>query len=107
VAIVGGAGVSLLYVFLQHEELVKDTTVAHQRGETVMAVFYKDEQGSELVFSDIPASVAGEAKSARDAMLEAARRTMGWTLVLVALFFLGYALFGHLIPGQLGHRQYS
>ncbi|WP_198470742.1 elongation factor G [Acetomicrobium sp. S15 = DSM 107314] len=36
------------------------------------AVFYKDEQGSELVFSDIPASVAGEAKSARDAMLEAA-----------------------------------
>lgn len=39
--------------------------------------------------------------------LEAARRTMGWTLVLVALFFLGYALFGHLIPGQLGHRQYS
>lgn len=41
VAIVGGAGVSLLYAFLQHEELVKDTTVAHQRGETVMAVLEK------------------------------------------------------------------
>jgi len=40
-------------------------------------------------------------------VLEATRRTMGWTLVLVALIFLGYALFGHLIPGQLGHRQYS
>ncbi len=36
------------------------------------AVFYKDEQGLELVFADIPASMAGEAKSARDAMLEAA-----------------------------------
>lgn len=36
------------------------------------AVFYKDEQGLELIFADIPASMAEEAKSARDAMLEAA-----------------------------------
>ena len=36
------------------------------------AVFYKDEQGMELIFTDIPASMAEEAKSARDAMLETA-----------------------------------
>ncbi|HPP38398.1 MAG TPA: elongation factor G, partial [Thermosynergistes sp.] len=36
------------------------------------SVFYKDEQGMELIFTDIPASMAEEAKSARDAMLEAA-----------------------------------
>lgn len=40
-------------------------------------------------------------------VLEATRRTMGWPLVIVALTFLGYALFGHLIPGSLGHRQYD
>jgi len=36
------------------------------------AVLYKDEQGLELIFADIPTSMAEEAKSARDAMLEAA-----------------------------------
>lgn len=40
-------------------------------------------------------------------VLEATRRTMGWPLVIVALSFLAYALFGHLIPGSLGHRQYD
>lgn len=40
-------------------------------------------------------------------VLEATRRTMGWPLVIVALSFLVYALFGHLIPGSLGHREYD
>ncbi len=40
-------------------------------------------------------------------VLEATRRTMGWPLVIVALSFLAYALFGHFIPGSLGHRQYE
>ncbi|SKC41804.1 TRAP transporter permease [Maledivibacter halophilus] len=40
-------------------------------------------------------------------VLEATRRTMGWPLVSVALVALGYAAFGHLIPGQLGHKAYS
>lgn len=40
-------------------------------------------------------------------VLEATRRTMGWPLVIVALIALGYAAFGHLIPGQLGHKAYS
>ncbi len=40
-------------------------------------------------------------------VLEATRRTMGWPLVIVALSFLSYALFGHLIPGSLGHREYD
>ncbi len=39
-------------------------------------------------------------------VLEATRRTMGWPLVIVAMCFLLYALYGHLIPGALGHRQY-
>ena len=40
-------------------------------------------------------------------VLEATRRTMGWPLVIVAVSFLLYAFFGHLIPGTLGHRQYE
>ena len=40
-------------------------------------------------------------------VLEATRRTMGWPLVIVALSFLAYALFGHFIPGSLGHREYD
>lgn len=40
-------------------------------------------------------------------ILEATRRTMGWPLVIVALTALAYAKFGHMIPGALGHREYS
>jgi TRAP transporter 4TM/12TM fusion protein len=40
-------------------------------------------------------------------VLEATRRTMGWPLVIVASLFLAYALYGHLIPGVLGHRKYD
>jgi len=40
-------------------------------------------------------------------VLEATRRTMGWPLVIVAVTFLLYAVFGHLIPGDLGHRQFG
>ncbi len=40
-------------------------------------------------------------------VMEATRRTMGWPLVIVAGLFLAYALWGHFIPGSLGHRQYS
>lgn len=37
-------------------------------------------------------------------VLEAARRVVGWPMVIVALTFLVYALFGRYIPGQLAHR---
>jgi TRAP transporter 4TM/12TM fusion protein len=40
-------------------------------------------------------------------VLEAARRTAGLTLTIVSGLFLAYALFGHMIPGVLGHREYS
>lgn len=36
-------------------------------------------------------------------VLEATRRVMGWSLVIVAAVFIGYGLFGNLIPGKLGH----
>ncbi len=40
-------------------------------------------------------------------VIEATRAAWGWTLPLVAALFVGYFLFGHLIPGQLHHRQFS
>ncbi|MBO8153800.1 TRAP transporter permease [Thermovirga sp.] len=40
-------------------------------------------------------------------VMEATRRSMGWPLVIVASSFLLYALLGHLIPGNLGHKQYG
>ncbi len=40
-------------------------------------------------------------------VLEAARRTVGWVLVIILLVFLAYALFGNQLPGALWHRGYS
>ncbi|NLX63871.1 MAG: TRAP transporter permease [Clostridiaceae bacterium] len=40
-------------------------------------------------------------------VLEAARRAVGPVLSAVSAIFLLYAMFGHLIPGSLGHRQYT
>lgn len=40
-------------------------------------------------------------------VLEATRRSIGPVLATLAALFLLYAFFGHLIPGTLGHKQYS
>jgi len=40
-------------------------------------------------------------------VLEAARREIQLTLPLIALAFLLYAVFGHLIPGTFGHPKYD
>jgi TRAP transporter 4TM/12TM fusion protein len=40
-------------------------------------------------------------------ILEAARRMIKPTLPVIALIFLLYALFGHLIPGKFGHPRYD
>ena len=40
-------------------------------------------------------------------VLESARRMVRPALPIIACLFLLYAVFGHLIPGQLGHPQYS
>ena len=40
-------------------------------------------------------------------VLEAARRSNGLALPLIAVFFILYALFGNHIPGMLGHKGYS
>ncbi|WP_129600674.1 TRAP transporter permease [Anaerophilus nitritogenes] len=37
-------------------------------------------------------------------VLEAARRVIGWPMVIIALLFILYALFGIYVPGQLAHR---
>ncbi|EKF20621.1 TRAP transporter permease [Nitratireductor pacificus] len=40
-------------------------------------------------------------------VFEAARRVVGWGLVIVGLAFVLYALYGHLLPEPLYHRPYS
>jgi TRAP transporter 4TM/12TM fusion protein len=40
-------------------------------------------------------------------VLEAARRVLGKELLIMALAFLAYAMFGNVLPGILGHRGYS
>ena len=37
-------------------------------------------------------------------VLEAARRVIGWPMVIIAITFIGYALLGPKIPGPLAHR---
>lgn len=39
--------------------------------------------------------------------IEAARRTIGLAIIIVALFFMGYALFGHLLTGIWFHHEIS
>jgi len=40
-------------------------------------------------------------------VFEAARRTVGWPIILVSVLFLFYAYFGQAMPGMLAHRGYS
>lgn len=40
-------------------------------------------------------------------VLEAARRTVGWPIIIVAVVFLIYAYYGQYMPGLLAHRGYS
>lgn len=40
-------------------------------------------------------------------LLEATRRCIGWSLVIIALAFLVYSYAGPFLPGILGHRGYS
>lgn len=37
-------------------------------------------------------------------VLEAARRVIGWPMVIIALIFIAYALLGRYVPGKLAHR---
>lgn len=41
------------------------------------------------------------------AILELARRTIGWTFAILVAVFAAYALFGHLLPGRIGHGGVS
>ncbi|WP_431028762.1 TRAP transporter permease [Lysinibacillus sp. LZ02] len=40
-------------------------------------------------------------------LIEATRRVIGNALVIIIVTFLLYGFFGHLIPGTLGHREFS
>jgi TRAP transporter 4TM/12TM fusion protein len=40
-------------------------------------------------------------------LVEATRRTLGNIVPVVVMAFIAYALFGHLLPGELGHAGYS
>ncbi len=41
------------------------------------------------------------------ALLDAARRTVGWVLVIVLVVFVLYAIFGNHLPGALNHNGFS
>lgn len=41
------------------------------------------------------------------ALLEAARRKLGWALPLLAILFILYALYGKYLPKVIGHRGYT
>lgn len=41
------------------------------------------------------------------ALLEAARRKLGWALPFLAILFILYALYGRYLPASIGHRGYS
>lgn len=40
-------------------------------------------------------------------LFDACRRTIGWPIVILAMLFLAYGLFGNYLPGAVGHRGYS
>lgn len=40
-------------------------------------------------------------------VIDAARRRVGWALPIITVVFLAYALFGHMLPGVLGHRRFD
>jgi TRAP transporter 4TM/12TM fusion protein len=40
-------------------------------------------------------------------VMEAARRVVGWGLVILAVVFMAYALFGDMLPEPFDHRRYS
>lgn len=40
-------------------------------------------------------------------MIFAAQRSLGWPMVIIALAFVAYAMFGRYIPGSFGHRGYT
>jgi TRAP transporter 4TM/12TM fusion protein len=77
-------GVGLcLYVFIEYRTIIQQYGVATSRLQVWM--------GLALVL----------------AVLEATRRMVRPALPIIASLFLLYAIFGHLIPGQFGHPQYS
>ncbi|MDP2647295.1 MAG: TRAP transporter permease [Desulfobacterales bacterium] len=40
-------------------------------------------------------------------LMEAVRRTLGWTIVIIALAFVGYTKFGYLLPGDFSLYEYT
>jgi TRAP transporter 4TM/12TM fusion protein len=71
------------YLMLEMEELVYRIGVAQTNLDVAIAVI--------LVLT----------------VLEFTRRTCGNILPVIAMAFLLYARFGHLLPGKVGHREYS
>lgn len=54
-----------------------------------------------------PADIVAMAIGLALLVLEGLRRVVGWTLVLVVLFIVGYGMIGHLVPGAMQTRQVS
>ena len=80
--LIAGAVVAIGYVILNWEGLIRQRLFpeAHHTVLTILAMVV---------------------------LLEACRRVLGWSLVLLAIASLLYAMIGHLIPGTWGHGGFS
>lgn len=66
-----------------------------------IVVFYQELvlRAGDVTFTDLAVGTLGVFL-----VLEAARRVVGWPIVIVASVFLGYAFMGPLLPGMLAHQ---
>jgi len=67
-------------------------------------IFYQDLLARSGINTPMDYAVAGLAVLL---VLEATRRVVGWPMIVVALAFLAYALWGNYLPGLFAHRGLS
>ncbi|MFT2110603.1 TRAP transporter permease [Marinomonas sp. 2405UD68-3] len=70
-----------------------------------IVVFYEEvssRAGGSRTFEEIALSITGLLL-----VLEISRRALGWPLVIIAVIFIGYALFGPYMPDLISHRGAS
>ncbi|MGQ0651186.1 MAG: TRAP transporter permease [Betaproteobacteria bacterium] len=61
--------------------------------------------GLTAASSTITVETLGVSVLATVLTIEAVRRTIGWSLVIILVVLAGYVLIGHLVPGQLATRR--
>lgn len=107
---------ALVLTFLINPKRKHEPTVIERATDVGLAVLATVGIGYYMLEFSRMAEMAGIPLSAMDmamglltivVVLEAARRTVGMTLTMIAVVALLYNYFGYLIPGAFGHRGYS